>query len=717
MLAYLVHTLVLGSVLQQPAPTPGAQAPVLRAAPLRGAIRLDGILSEAAWQEADSINGLTEVEPQEGGVPTGRTVVKVLAAPDALVIGVVAYDPDPGGIVTFARARDAGLRSEDHIRVVLDTFRDGRSGYVFAVNPGGARFDALVSARGESEDAAWDAVWEARAARTPLGWSVEFRLPVRSMIFAHGLATWGFNVERRIQRLQETSRWAGASRDFRVTQTSRAGLLEGLPRFRLGLGVDVRPSVTGTGGKPAPGAGLEGDGSASLDVTQRLGANLLGSLTLNTDFAETEVDTRQTNLTRFPLFFPEKRSFFLEGSDIFDFGLGLDQDVIPFFSRRIGLLGGREVPLRVGAKLNGRAGRANLGALGVRVGARDSLAPAASMGVLRLKENVLTESSAGAFATFGDPLGRGGSWTAGADFTFQTSRLQGNKNFLVGVWGLAMDRDGAGGDRTAAGLKLDYPNDLWDVALTYKRIGEDFDPSLGFVPRPGVQIARLGVEYKPRPRWGAVRQMFYEFRPSLVTDLDGRWESYRVFLAPINWRLESGDRFEFNVVPQGERPTEPFEVAEGVTIQPGPYRYTRYRLEAGLAAKRKFSGQATWWFGGFFGGTLHQLELELSWTPVPLITMGLEGEHDIGRLPGGDFTESRVGTRVRLNFSPDLELSGFFQYDSESRTFGTNARLRWTFDPLGDLFLVYNQDVVDAAGGWSLASSQLLLKTQYTFRY
>jgi hypothetical protein len=201
-----------------------------------------------------------------------------------------------------------------------------------------------------------------------------------------------------------------------------------------------------------------------------------------------------------------------------------------------------------------------------------------------------------------------------------------------------------------------------------------------------------------------------------VTDLGGRRESYRVFTAPVNWRLESGDRVELNVVPEGERLAEPFEIADGVVIPVGSYAWRRYRVEFESAAKRRLAGQATWWFGGFYGGTLHQLELEASYTPSALITFLLNAEHDIGRLPEGDFDLTLVGTRIRLNLSPDLQLNSFLQYDTDSRTFGTNTRLRWTFHPRGDFFLIYNHNVRELADRWSRDSNELLVKVQYTLR-
>jgi hypothetical protein len=710
----------------QSPPAEPAMRPALRVGIANGTVRIDGRLDEAIWSRADSIDGLTEIEPREGGPPSGRTVIKLLATADAIIVGVRADDPEPSRIVAFARERDAALSNEDHLKIVLDTYQDGRSGYVFAINPNGARYDALVANRGESEDANWDAVWEGRAARTATGWSAEIRIPAQSLLFRTGLAEWGFNVQRRVQRLQETSRWASARRDIKIAQPSRTGLATNIPPFELGRGMSIRPAVTAGGGIPAIDSPFERQADASLDVTQRIGANTLASLTVNTDFAETEVDTRRTNLTRFPLFFPEKRTFFLEGSDVFDFGLGITDDIRPFFSRRIGLLGGREVPLDAGLKVNGRLGGTSFGALTVRTGDLDTLPTVNTLTAIRVKQNVFRESSLGMIATFGDPTGLRDARTLGADFTYQTSHFRGTQNFLVGVWGLTTQREGLTGGRSAAGIKIDYPNDLWDIAFTYKTLGDSLQPSLGFVPRPGVRITTLNINFMPRPTRPIgplrVRTMLHELQNRVVTDSRGKWESYRVFTAPFNWRLESGDRYEFNVVPTGERLTEPFEIAEGVLIPPGSYHWNRYRVEGQFAAKRVLSGQLTWWFGDFYGGTLDQFIVTGAWKPTAVFNLELTGERNLGRLPQGSIAQTLVGTRARLNLTPDLQFSSFVQYDNESDNLGTNSRLRWTFNPLGELFVVYNHnllrlDAIDATSRrWDLESNAILVKLQYAVR-
>ncbi len=695
--------------------------PELAAGSLRGEIHLDGLLSEDAWKQAPGLDSLTMIEPREGGTPTARTRVRVLAGPGYLVIGVEALDPDPSGIVSTSKARDPELEAEDYIKVVLDPFLDGRSGYIFALNPGGARYDALVARRGEGEDPQWDAVWEAATARNPWGWTAEIRIPLQSLTFNASLNRWGFNVERRVQRLQEVSRWASPFRDAKISQTVRAGYLTGLPEFDTGLGLTVRPAlVTGTG-KEGDDGSWEGSFEPSVDVFQRLGQNITAMATVNTDFAETEVDTRKTNLTRFPLFFPEKRTFFLEGSDIFDFGIGMSSlyysDVVPFFSRRIGLYEGEAVPLEAGGKVSGKVGNTNFGGLVTRTGSVDGLVDGATMGAFRVRQNVLEESTVGVLATFGDPTGASGSSLVGADATYQTSSFRGSKNFLLGAWGLVTDREGLSGDRTALGAKIDYPNDIWDVALTYLRLGDGFDPAMGFVPRRGIHKIQGGMNYRVYPEsrpW--LRMANHQFRPTVIWDLNGDWESYRFFTAPINWRLESGDRVEVNVNPEGEHLREPFEV-DGVTIEPGSYHYTRYRLEWELARKRPISGQLTWWFGSWYDGSLDQIEGEIQLRPSELFILDLTVTRNIGELDAGNLDQQLYGLRALANVSPDLQLTSFVQYDDGSGELGTNTRLRWTFTPLGELFVVYNYNVIDELDRWALESSQLLIKAQYAVRW
>ncbi len=679
-------------------------------------INLDGLLTEPFWQEADSINNLTMVEPEENTSPTYKTTVKITTDSENLIIGIICED-EPQKIIAYSKARDERLDNEDNIKFVLDTYKDERNGYIFSVNPLGARYDAIVAYRGEYENSNWDGVWDAKTKITANGWSAEIVIPVKTLSFKSGLREWGFNIERRIQRLLEKDRWTALRRDYRVISLSKAGTIKGLPEFDLGLGLLMKISPT-IGFHKSFGTKAKFDKDLSGDITKRITPDIAATLTINTDFAETEVDARRTNLTRFPLFFPEKRTFFLEGADIYDFGLGLGFDVIPFFSRRIGLHEGVQVPLTLGTKFNGKVGNTNFGGLYVHTSKVDSLVPSTNMGVVRIKQNIFEQSNFGIIATAGDPTGLNKSWLLGADFTYQISNLFDDKNFLFGVWGLYSNRPDLSGDKKSYGIKIDYPNDLFDIAFTYKYIGEAFQPSLGFVPRTGVKNYRLGFDYMPRPNWSFIRQFFFESSLRLVTDLNNQWESYSIFTAPFHFLMESGDRFEFNIRPVGERLTEPFEIEDGVVLPVDEYNYMRYRLEFESASKRPVSGQATWWFGTFYTGTLDQIELEMSLRFTSNIILGLNYEKNIVDLKEGAFHQELFGGRLQLNFSPDLQLSSFIQYDNESNSFGTNTRMRWTITPLTDLYVVYNHNINKISQDrWQYESNQFIVKLSYGLWY
>jgi Domain of unknown function (DUF5916) len=709
---------VVGRVLLDPAPASAQDIapPVLRVASGADTIAVDGILSEPAWAAAEAGDAFAQTEPREGTEPSVRTTVRVLTGQSVLVIGIQCED-DPARIVSFSVSRDAAMQAEDHVRIVLGPFLDGQSGYIFAVNPRGARYDSLITSGGDSENIEWDGIWEAATSTNANGWSVEIRVPIRTLTFKPGLHEWHFNVERRVQRLLETDRWAFATRQYRIRQTSRAGLLSELPEFTIGRGLDIRPSITAGGGIPAPSATIDSKFRPSVDVTQRLGSNVAASVTVNTDFAEADVDTRRTNLTRFPLLFPEKRAFFLEGSDIFQFGPTVNRDVIPYFSRRIGLVEGVEVPLIAGAKINGRIAGTNFGGLVIGAGDKSGVVDQRTrMAVARVKQNLWRESYVGALVTAGDPLGRPGSWLAGVDFTYQTTRFVGDKNLTASVWGLATGRNGLRGDTASYAFKVDYPNDKWDARVWYKRVGRDFDPSLGFVSRRATQIWNPSLMNRPRFARGPIQQMSYGANPYIWTDLSGQWETYDAQLHVVDWLFRTGDRVRVLVSPSGDRPRAPFEISRGIVIAPGPYQWVRRTVGVTTAQKRRFSTSLNWTSGGFYDGKLDQYEWSWVWNPTPLFTVEFDGERNIGRLAAGGFKQTLVGTRLRMNVSADLSISSYGQYDTDTDSVGINTRLRWTFLPVAELFLVYNHNVRSLLDRWQLDSNQLLIKLQYTWR-
>jgi hypothetical protein len=339
------------------------------------------------------------------------------------------------------------------------------------------------------------------------------------------------------------------------------------------------------------------------------------------------------------------------------------------------------------------------------------------MGVVRLREDVLAQSNVGMIATFGDPLGRHDSWLFGTDATFQTSELFGQHNFLVGIWGMAMGREDLEGTPAAYGAKIDYPNDDWDLNLSLKHIDSDFDPSLGFVQRAGVEHWHFGADHSIRPENGWLRRQTFESGSDLFTDLDGHWVSWRVFLSPVNAAFESGDGFEFNVIGQGERFDDPFEIGDGVVIPGGTYDWWRYRAVASTAEKRPVAGEVSWGFGDFYDGTLNQWEVSTRVVASALVTIRATADIVRGRFPQGDLAEDVLGFKLSCTFSPDLTLDSFVQYDTESASIGTNTRLRWDVTPVSQVFLVVNYNFVDLGDSFGSDGYQTTLKVQHEVRF
>ncbi|UCE41393.1 MAG: carbohydrate binding family 9 domain-containing protein [Candidatus Aminicenantes bacterium] len=684
-------------------------------------IKVDGLLTEPVWQSASPIGPLIMVEPDEGVPPSMETEVRIVVDSRSIYFGIMCFDSDPDKIVSYTMQRDAQLRGEDHVKIVLDTFLNGRTGYIFAINPNGARYDGLIEREGEGENEQWDGIWEAEARRFEQGWSAEIFIPIKTIRFATGLTQWGFNVERRIQRFQETDRWASPNRNFKVTNVSTAGQLTSLPAFQQGKGLTVRPYAMGNRIQNSTEEAVAHNFEPGLDVMKNFGGNVTGLLSVNTDFAETEVDTRRINLTRFPLFFPEKRTFFLEGSDIYEFGLGMSfhhsRDLVPFFSRRIGLEEGETVPIDVAGKATGSTGGFSFGVLNALMRPVEGLSPRTNLFAARGFQNIWAESRLGFLITAGDPLGRSNSWQAGIDFVYKTSHFQGDKNFLIGIWGLINNREDVGNDRTAFGVAIDYPNDLWDISFNFKRIGEDYDPSMGFVPWKGIYKANFNLNFKPRPNWSWVRQMMHEFFTQAVWDLDGKIYQWRIFTAPLNWRLESGDRIEFNIVPYYERIPEDFEIAEGVFVNAGKYNWWRYRLEFQSASKRRVTTKISWWFGTLYDGTMDQLQVELEWRPSHRLNLGFQGERSWGKMPAGEVDIQLGRARIDLFLTPNFQILSFLQYDNITKSLGLNTRLRFTYRSLLDIFLVYNRNWLDTQGRFLSELNQFFVKVQYSWRW
>lgn len=661
---------------------------------------LDGDLQDDVWKQATPFSAFKMVFPDPGNEPTEKTELRIIFDDANLYIGVYCTDSVPSRISGNSLAHD-GIgegKADDVVRVLIDPFQDKRNAYVFIVNARGGRSEGLAS--GERASFNWDGIWDARSRIQADGWSTEIKIPFKTISFKPDLASWGINVERYIARKQETDRLSGTSRNSFFYNPMEAASLEGIGGIKQGLGLTFRPyGIVRSDKDHQAGTGPSWKADGGFDLYKNFTPNFVGAFSYNTDFAETEVDERRINLTRFPLYFQEKRTFFLEGSDIFSFGGG-GENFSPFFSRRIGLYEESRIPVAFGTKFFGKLGNTNLSFVDVKTRAFSdenlSLSlPSDNFFAGRVYQNVLAESKVGVIFTNGSPDG-GKNTLAGLDLTYKTSRFMGNQNFLAGGWYVYNWNEIQTGKHQAYGLRLDYPNDLWDINSSYSYYGDSMNPGLGFLSRGNNQSFNLGFAYQPRPEKGLVgrlvRQFFYELQFSFYWDLAGNLETRRIFTAPINLRTESGEHIEFNVIPNRDVLPYDFEISEGVVIPKGPYNFTSYRAEFNSATFRPWTVDVSWKFGRFYSGHYDDAEIGFGVKVKGYATLALDANIVRGRLPQGKFSENIYQLKADFFFTPDLGLMNYIQYDDVSKKLGANIRFRWQLTPGNEIFLVYTKN-------------------------
>ena len=539
-------------------------------------IVLDGILDEPAWGRAQHGGEFIMQDPVLGGAPTERTEVRVVFNQDHLYIGATMYDSEPDKLKGNTSKRDEFLSADDRFMWTMDTFLNQQTGYFFEMNPSGLMADALKGPTG-SNAREWDGIWNAKARQSEIGWVLEIDIPFRSLSFDPNAPAWGINFQRTVRRKQEELLWTGHQRNQGLQRMANAGLLVGLKDVSPGRGFELRPYVSGHAAD-APGRipEVESDTSADvgIDMAYNITPSLRGVATVNTDFAETEVDQRLVNLTRFPLFLPERRTFFLDGATFFDLPFNA------FFSRRIGLVDGQPQPIIGGGKLNGQAGKNDIGALYVRTAEQDRV-PGESFLVARWRRRVLQQSYFGAFYTGRDthiPDGLPARHTAGADFRLATATFLGNKNLAAsGYWVANSTGDGIS-DSAAFSGKVEYLNDIWEATGEYQEVQEGYNPAVGFTPRREYRLYNPELIWSPRPktRHRFIRRFRFGVDPIVYTDLQNRKQSIDLDLQPFRIELHSGDNAEVGVSPSYERLDEPFEIAPGVILPGG----TRLRVHA-----------------------------------------------------------------------------------------------------------------------------------------
>jgi hypothetical protein len=656
---------------------------------------LDGYLSDAVWQQAIPFIDFKMSEPTPNSSPSEKTEIRVIYDRDNLFLGIHCYDHEPAKIAANSMAHDNDSTSDDLIRILLDPFQDMRNAYIFFVNPRGARSEGL--AFGEHYSLDWDGIWDAKSRILADGWSVEIKIPFKTISFNPGLNSWGLNVERYIPRKLETIRLSGFTPDHFFYNPMEAAALTGIEHIKQGKGFTFRPygTINSTRfGNDSSKHQWKMDGG--FDIYKNFTPNFVGAFSLNTDFAETEADDRQINLTRFPLYFPEKRTFFLEGSEIFNF-VGSGDSFSPFYSRRIGLYQDQQVPIFFGTKLFGKLGDTNMALLDVQTRPDDELGlPGQNLLAGRIYQNIWSQSKVGVIFTSGDPAGQGRNSLLGADFTFRTSRLHGDKNFSISSWFVYNWNTMKAGKHQAYGFGIDYPNDLWDTYVSYKYYGDSLDPGLGFISRAGVKVLSFYLAYQPRPEKGLigklVRQFFFQLEPTFYWDLAGNLQTWSVFTAPINLRTQRGEHIEFNVIPNHDVLPGDFEVAKGVVIPAGPYDFLNYRIEYSTPEYHPAQFSVSWQFGQFYSGTYHDAELGLAYKLNGYANISLTANIVRGDLPQGKFSENVYRLKADFYLSPNLGLLNYIQFDDAANSLGANIRLRWQITPGNLVYLVFTKN-------------------------
>lgn len=690
----------------------------LRALQVAKGPAVDGRLDEPCWRQAENGGPLVQFLPYEGVEPSCRTEFWVVYDREALYIGVACHDPHPENIVAFEMAHDGKITSDDHIIVVIDTFLDRRNGYEFRVNPNGARAESLISDNVNLNDS-WDTIWTAAATVDAEGWKTEIAIPFKSLSFKPGLETWGFNLLRNLKSRNERDRWVAARPEINTYNVAEAGTLTGLKGLEQGLGLELIPYALGRYRYENADSDQDLTAEVGGDLRYRVTPNLTASLSYNTDFAETEVDARQVNLSRFPLFFPEKRAFFLEDSGIFSFGGLSSSSLLPFFSRRIGLsAGGEVVPILTAGKLTGRVGGFNLGAIDAVLDRHDGLGPKNAF-VGRISRNVLEQSSVGILGTAGDPDSDDNNLTLGADVGYRTSRLFGDNVLQGNAFVLGSFAEGQSGHSNKSfGGSLSLPNDLYGASLQFFQVDDQFRPALGFVPRTGVRAYTSSFSYRPRPTgvdW--LRQMYFTYSNSHYTDLSDRLDTASHSFYPVYLVLESGDTIYASASEQLDSPDEPFEISPGVVIPPGDYWWPYFRTGIDSASKRAVELELDVGVGDFYDGSRQSYTGALDLKPSRHLTFRVAYSLNRVFLPQGDFDTRVASLRVQTSFTPDLVWHNFLQYDNVSRLVGWQSRLVWEASPGTRLYLVLNQSIDREGADLQWIQTDFTAKLGVTFRF
>ncbi len=713
----MITVFVLATLLQA-----DTTRPSLRAVPVPdGAVTVDGLLTEGAWRGAPLASGFRQREPDQGQAATDTTEVRVLYDDRALYVGIIARGRNGSARILqrdrvlardfFGRPQFAG---DDAVAILLDAFHDHRNAVIFATNPNGAEFDALLTDEGREFNVDWRAVWSVRAARFAGGWSAEFAIPFRTLRYPAGAQsqTWGFNVARITRRNNQESLWTSWSRDNEgMHRISRAGHLVGLERLpRSGLAVEAKPYLLASG---------EDTGSVStrfkagLDAKWEVRPGLTLDATANTDFAQVEVDSEQVNLTRFDLFFPEKRDFFLENAGIFEFGMRAAIEPPPFllfFSRRIGISDSGSVPVIAGTRLTGRVGAQTLGLLDV---VTDEVIDQrrSNYAVARIKRDVGANSYLGAMLT---DLRRAGGYqntAGGVDASLWPSRLLNLQGFYART-----ATSGPGGEGAAYRLASDFQADRVGVTAYALGVAPEATVDLGFITREDMRRYETFGRVTPRPQVLGLRKIDVFFDVNVVTRWDGvfqEWNSGPGF----SFEWQSGESLSLFGFTGKLRLDEAFDLSDSIPVDPGDYDNQTVGWFGNSAMQRPIAFSSSGFFIRSYGGTVNTVTGSVVTTPDPHVRLQLGTTRNWVTLPNGSLTADLATARLTLAFSTRVALFVLTQYNSLDRSVTANLRFNVIHRPGSDFYLVINELRGSDTSVWDFDRRAAVLKLTYLARF
>ena len=704
----------------------------VRAVRIAEPIVVDGLLDDPVYEQVAAIDGFVQQLPDEGAPPTEPTEIWILFDDDNIYLSARCWDSQPDRMVADEMTRDArAIWRNELLSVIFDTFHDGRNGMNFSTNPLGGLMDNLVTDE-SAVNLDWNTVWDAQTSFFEQGWMVEMMIPFKSLRFkaGGGEQTWGINVSRRVQWKNESSFLSPvpASLGYRgMLQVSAAATLVGIEPPTTIRNLEIKPSaISGafTNKTVTPIRSNDLTGEVGIDVKYGLTRSLIADFTVNTDFAQVEADEQQVNLTRFSLFFPEKREFFLEGQGIFSFGDtgavnwgGPPSDTpVVFFSRRIGLEGGNEVPIRAGGRVTGRSGPYSIGLLNIQTGdsaAADSLST--NFSVVRVKRDMLRRSNFGVIYTRRSRLenGLGINQVYGADLNL---RFYENINFTN--YYAQTDTPGLAESNASYRSKFDYTGDLYGITAEHLTVGKNFNPEIGFVRRDNFRRNFAQFRFSPRPRsipW--LRRMIYQGSFDYITDMTGILETRESKLR-LEMELENSDKWYLQYTDSFEGLPEEFKLTSDVILPVGGYKFGHIRTEYDFGAQRRVSGRLFYTRGTFYGGTRSDVGYQGRAVFTPQLAIEPRVSVSDVDLPQGSFTTTLLGTRASFTVSPRMFLAALIQFNSSNKAVDTNIRFRWEYEPGSDLFIVYSDGRDTGLEGFpQLENRSFVVKFTRLFRF